>query len=281
MLSKIENISFQGGGVKLVAEVGACEVLEQKGILQQAKRVGGTSAGAIISTLIALGYTVAEMKQMVYELDFKTFEDGGFGETINLPVDFGINKGKVFLHFIQDKIEAKTGSKYTTFAGLKLKHGKDLTVFACNLNTGELKVFNKEHTPYIAICDAVRCSMSIPLFFEPHYLPNDTNIYVDGGCQLNYPIEFFPDETTIGVCFNVETKQPNNNLKRGEFKKYLIALLECMGNSQTVNLQQNKSAIERSIIINTNISAIDFGLTKEQKDELYLVGKNAALKFIG
>jgi len=39
-----KNLIFEGGGVKGIAYVGAMEVLEQKAILKQIARVGGTSA---------------------------------------------------------------------------------------------------------------------------------------------------------------------------------------------------------------------------------------------
>jgi NTE family protein len=279
-LSKIENLAFCGGGVKIIAEVGACEVLEQKGILKQLKRVGGTSAGAIISTLIALGYTVTEMKQMVYDLDFKKFEDGGIGEKLNVLRDYGINKGEYFLHFIQDKIVAKTGSKYTTFAGLYAKGFKDLNVFACNLNTGQLKCFSLHTTPNVAVCDAVRCSMSIPLFFEPHYLPNDETIYVDGGVAFNYPLKYFTAHNTIGVCFD-SGEPTNNHLQKGQFNHYIKALISCLADSQAINLKEDEDALKRSIIIKTNESAINFDLSKEDKDRLYGAGLNAAVNFLG
>ena len=41
------NLVFEGGGVKGIAYAGALEELENKGILQNIRRVGGTSTGAI------------------------------------------------------------------------------------------------------------------------------------------------------------------------------------------------------------------------------------------
>lgn len=41
-----KHLVFEGGGVKGIAWVGASEVLEQKGVLPDIERVGGTSAGA-------------------------------------------------------------------------------------------------------------------------------------------------------------------------------------------------------------------------------------------
>jgi NTE family protein len=47
-----KNLVFEGGGVKGIAYVGALDVLESKGILNDIERIGGTSAGAINAILV-------------------------------------------------------------------------------------------------------------------------------------------------------------------------------------------------------------------------------------
>ncbi len=56
-----KNLVFEGGGVKGIAYVGALEVLEKEGILGSIERVAGTSAGAMVAVLVALGYTATEL----------------------------------------------------------------------------------------------------------------------------------------------------------------------------------------------------------------------------
>ncbi|MER2091063.1 MAG: patatin-like phospholipase family protein, partial [Sporosarcina sp.] len=51
---------FSGGGLKGFALVGAYQVLEEKGY--QFKRVAGTSAGSILASFIAAGYTAKEIE---------------------------------------------------------------------------------------------------------------------------------------------------------------------------------------------------------------------------
>lgn len=58
---------FSGGGMKGVALVGAYEALEKRGF--RFKRLAGTSAGSIIASFIAAGYTSAEIRQMMEELN--------------------------------------------------------------------------------------------------------------------------------------------------------------------------------------------------------------------
>lgn len=51
---------FEGGGAKGIALVGALSVLEERGYEPQG--VAGTSAGAVLTALLAAGYTAAELR---------------------------------------------------------------------------------------------------------------------------------------------------------------------------------------------------------------------------
>lgn len=55
MAYHFNNLVFEGGGVKGIAYVGALEVLQEEGILQNVKRVAGTSAGAMMAVLVEIG----------------------------------------------------------------------------------------------------------------------------------------------------------------------------------------------------------------------------------
>lgn len=64
---------FEGGGVKGIALVGALEEIEQAGY--HFVNVAGTSAGAIAATLVAAGYSAAELKSIMMDLPFHKFMD--------------------------------------------------------------------------------------------------------------------------------------------------------------------------------------------------------------
>ncbi|MCY8177299.1 patatin-like phospholipase family protein, partial [Bacillus inaquosorum] len=73
------NLVFEGGGVKGIAYVGALEILEEHKILKSIRRVGGTSAGAIVALLVGLGYSSCEIEQKLKEVDLKSFMDSDKG----------------------------------------------------------------------------------------------------------------------------------------------------------------------------------------------------------
>ncbi len=200
MAYHFRNLVFEGGGVKGIAYVGAMKRLEEKGILADIKRVGGTSAGAINAALVGLGYTSTETMNIMNKLDFKKFMDDDLGlirDFDRLLSEYGWHKGAFFRKWISKLIKKKTGNPNATFADVeKLKDEKgfrDMYFIGTNISTHFAEVFSFEHTPRVCIADAVRISMSIPLFFASYRSPRG-DVYVDGGLLNNYPVKLFDRE---------------------------------------------------------------------------------------
>src|SRR5688572_25109176 len=147
---RFQNLVFEGGGVKGIAYGGALEVLNEKGILQKIKRVAGTSAGAINATLLALGYTSAEVSKVVAETDFSKFADNGWilSDVARIIRFYGWNKGDEFKEFLRKRIKEKTGNPDYTFAQLdqavqnKLPGFRHLYVVSTNLSKQNAQLFS-------------------------------------------------------------------------------------------------------------------------------------------
>ncbi len=194
MSLNVKNLVFKGGGVLGIAYAGAIKVLEDKHFLQGVEKVAGTSAGAITAALLSLRCSADEIKSIVDATDFKSFEDGW--DPLRIPSKYGLYKGDAFLAWMQKQIVAKKFNQSATFSDFKNGGCRELRVFATDLNTQDVKMFSYETTPNVIVAEAVRASMSIPLFFEAWQFSGnnpDNHIYVDGGTVYNYPITTFDD----------------------------------------------------------------------------------------
>jgi NTE family protein len=169
-----KNLVFEGGGVKGIAYGGALKVLDEKKILPGIIRVGGTSAGAINAALLALGFSFQEVSDIIAATNFKDFEDKSnfiFGNMRRILKYYGWYKGDAFTRWIGEKIKKKTGKENFTFGELKeaVKGNtpgyRELYLAVTNLSQQKIEIYSHERTPDIAIKDAVRMSMSIPLYF--------------------------------------------------------------------------------------------------------------------
>lgn len=208
---KYHNLVLEGGGIRGVAYCGALQELEQRGMLHHIRRIGGTSAGAIQASLLSVGYSAAELTDLVSEMKVESFNDGQYifvGGAQRLVERFGWYRGDAFRRWMGEKIEIRTGNSGLTFGELhELAQRdsclKDLYVTVINLTQQKPMVLSYENFPNLAIADAVRASMSIPLYYcavfmdstgrfysrPPRTVPAD--VLVDGGLLLNYPIGLF------------------------------------------------------------------------------------------
>ena len=191
-----KNLVFEGGGVKGIAYVGAMKILEEKKIMSSITRVGGTSAGAINALLVGLGYSAQDTRDILFNFDFNRFMDDSwfiFRDILRLIRLFGWNRGDVLRKWFGELIERKTGNPESTFAdiqSLKKQHNfRDMYFVGTNVSTQTLSIFSYDHTPDMPVAEAVRISMSIPLYFAARKL--NGQVYVDGGVLSNYPVKLF------------------------------------------------------------------------------------------
>jgi NTE family protein len=315
------NLVMEGGGIKGVAYGGALIELENRGILPQIQRVGGTSAGAIQASLLSVGYSAEEISQIIANTPIEAFNDGGtfFRAGKRFLEKFGWYEGKNFLETIDKLITERTNRPNLTFAQLhelaKTVPYRDLYVTGVNLTKQKLEVFSYETYPDMRICDAVRISMSIPLYYRSlsvnakgkiieNPLPSDgCSVFVDGGLLMNYPIELFDqtkflssatDSTVNEPIFNTETlglrlercEQIDHETRQKEgfapfeiqdFKGYVSALYNIMTESVC---RPKPEDISRTIYINDHdMNPKVRKLSEEEKQTMMISGRQGVVEF--
>jgi NTE family protein len=202
MTPQFRNLIFEGGGVKGIAYIGAMQVLSQRGLLDDIRRVGGASAGAINALIFALGYDIRAQRQILQSTDFRKFMDDSFGvirDIRRLAKDFGWHKGDFFATWLGKLVKDQLGNEKATFSDLKNAGHPDLYVIGTNLSTGYSEIFSIERTPDMPLVTAIRISMSIPLFFAAVRFGVRNDVYVDGGVMLNYPVKLFDRQKYIDM----------------------------------------------------------------------------------
>lgn len=289
-LSDVENLAFEGGGVKGVAYAGALKVLEEKGFLDKIQKVAGTSAGAITACMLSLGYSADKIAEIVKGMNLNSFEDWQF--PWNRFRKYGIHPGKTFLKWLSTQInQSPLGLSDTiTFAQLREKGGRDLHVFACDIYTHKLAEFSAQTTPDARVAGAVRASMSIPLFFNawkfPDNIPND-HLHVDGGMIYNYPVSAFDHKNdinwqTLGLRLDdVHKKAVDIHFGYGNWIQYVKNTFETLMTSQDIHFIHDAEDTQRTIIIDDlGVSATDFDLSEEKKQALITSGKTCMEAFL-
>jgi len=280
------NLVFAGGGVRGLAYVGALEALQEANILGNITHVAGTSVGSIAATLLALDYHLEEFKEMMTKINLKSFEDGW--DPLRILSKYGLYKGDVALGWIQELLAKKGHNKNATFQDLQDAGCRELHIYVTDLNDETVKNLNVHSTPKVIVAEAVRASISIPLFFCCWQFSNkqpDAHLYVDGGAIQNYPLSSFdyegePNAQTLGMYFEHQTKK-TTDLSYNEPLKYIRNLFETALHAQINSLQQFPHHRVRSIPIDDlGIAATNFGIDESQKQALIESGRRAVKHFL-
>lgn len=337
-MSTYRNIVFEGGGVWGIAYEGVLAQLHEKNAIdfKALHRVGGASAGAITACLLSVGYQPDELGAILKKTDFKSFQDHDLGfarDTSRLLNEYGWYKGDKFKKWIRKRVRDKIKQiseeagisnpvPRPTFAELEAWHAKlstkgvklpGLYVVGSNLSKQQREIYSaeKKHTPSLHIDDAVRRSMSIPLFFACARGPG-RDVIVDGGLTWNFPINIFDQKKYLstpengklvsyssepGYVFNTETlgvrldttkelafnmnDWANEPMKINNVVKYgwaLATFVRAIANKS--HLHKNDWTRTLFVDIGEEIGFTQFDLTSVQQEFLVEAGKKGVQVFL-
>jgi len=285
---------IEGGGTKITGLVGAYRVMRDRGFTPV--NIAGTSAGAIVGSLVAAGYTPEELREIVYEIDFNKFLDGGkwpWQKGWNFLRHWGCYKGDAFESFMRSLLENKG---VFTYGDLLTKRQQDLNdhryrwrlnVIVSDVTNRKMLVLPGDAEKYgkrgdsVDVARSIRMSMSIPFYFRPVKWRDAW--MVDGGMLSNFPIWLFdsdgePEHPTFG--FLLREADYGKPVQPTSFKSYATSLIQTMLQAHDRKNIKPGDFQQRTIAIPTGkIGTTDFDQTLTDKQCLYKNGRNAANKF--
>lgn len=310
------DLVLAGGGVKGIGHVGAIAALRDGGYTFP--RVAGTSAGSIVGALAAAGMTSERMLEVMGALDWQRFRDPDpidriplLGPAASVLLDHGIYEGDYVREWLGNQL-AELGVE--TFGDLRIPDPESslepdenyrLVVMATDITRGELVRLPWDYRDRYGldpddqlVADAVRASVSIPLFFEPVTLAHSdgtTSTLVDGGVLSNYPIDVFdrtdgrlPRWPTFGVTLLPRLPAGNVQLfpALGLFQRGLPHYLECLVTTTVVGRDQAYLAKPwvqaRTIEVETSgVGVVEFDVDDAGRAALHAAGYAAASEFLG
>lgn len=216
------GIALAGGGLKGVAHIGAIKALQELGL--EIDYITGTSSGAMMAALYALGYTPEEMKQITKEsykeiIKFRkrVFIKAGIKFLISRKIEVqGIIEGerieKIVEKYARQKEIHKMSDIQKKFAMITVdaKSTKKVVLTSTNDINKEKDV---EYLSNIPIGKAVHASMSFPAIFTP--CKYEKYCFIDGGTVDNLPVDTLKSlgaTKTIAISFELDEFKGTENL---------------------------------------------------------------------
>lgn len=223
------GLVLSGGGAKGMTHIGIIRALEENNI--PIDYITGTSMGAIIGSLYAMGYSPDDMEALLRSEDFKRWYSGqvepeyGYYFKQNRPTPEFFNIRFSF----KDSLHIKPQILPTNMVNPIQMNLVFVELFArataaCSGDFNRLfvpfrciasDVYNKK--PLIMrrgdLGDAVRASMSFPFVFKP--IEIDSVLAYDGGIYNNFPTDImredFKPEVIIGSVVAANPGKPKEN----------------------------------------------------------------------
>jgi NTE family protein len=310
------DLVLEGGGVKGLGLVGAVRRLMRAGYAFP--RVAGTSAGSIVAAFLAAGATEDQLASIMGRLEYPRVPDRArpriplLSEGISLLRKQGAYEGD----YVRDFVHRELGELgVTTFADLRRHDPEadrnlepyrryDLVVMATDVTRGRLlrlpwdyRLLDLDPDEQL-VADAVRASMSIPLYFEPVTLRDARTgaqtTLVDGGILSNFPVEIFdrtdaahPRWPTFGIRVMPDLPGGFEHLIPGVGLSALppLRLLEQVVSTAIVGHDQTylerPCVRRRAILVDTGaVGVVEFDAPQEARDAVVTSGDRAAERFL-
>ena len=233
------GVSLAGGGIRGIAHVGVLKALEENNIKVAA--IAGTSAGSIIATLYAMGYS----PYYIYLL-FKRYAR----DIINIrskPIINGITNfirnNKIGIAGLSDGNEfEKMYDELARKKGFRLIGDIKMPLLVSAVDIGESKEYiftncasrkniKDNYITEIGIGRAVRASSSFPAIFCP--CENKNHLFLYGGFLNNLPTEELKKVYTGKIIsVNFESDPVYNDY---DIMNIIMKTLDIMGNKLSIN----------------------------------------------
>ncbi|MDR2468953.1 MAG: patatin-like phospholipase family protein [Tannerella sp.] len=231
------GLVLSGGGAKGAAHIGVIKALEEYGIPIDC--VAGTSIGAIVGSLYAMGYTPDEMLALLLSDDFAYWQSGivednyvyYFKKPDNTPdfmrfsIDLSDSLHSVKTHILPYSLinpVQMNQAFMALYAQATAKSGWNFDGLFVPFRCVSSDVYNKKSIVWRNgdLGEAVRSSMTFPFFFKPIW--KDGVPLFDGGIYNNFPTDvmrndFHPDFIIGSAVVGQRTKpseNPMNQLER-------------------------------------------------------------------
>jgi len=278
------GLVMSGGGAKGLAHIGVIKALEENNI--PIDYVAGTSIGAIVGGLYAMGYSPDEMADLIRSDKFRFWLTGD----IEPKYLYYFKTSEVLPNYLNIGIDIKDSLRVSVRPPSSLISSAQMNYVFLKLFSQANAVSNNdfdslfvpfrcvasnitEKKPHVFrngdLGDAVRASMTFPFIFKP--ITIDGNLMFDGGIYNNFPVNVMEEDFNPG--FMIGSDVESESFKLNESNVYMQL------QSMIVNRSDHSIPPDRGITLKLNLDDVSL-LAFERIDEIMQVGYSHTISII-
>lgn len=273
------GLVLSGGGAKGASHIGVIRALEEEGI--PIDYITGTSMGAIIGGLYAIGWTTEQMEEVMLSDDFANWVDGEIGEEYKfyfkmpepnaswLSLRFSIDSAfrhKMPVNIVSPVLMDFVFMELYSAAAAAANYNFDslFVPFRCvaaDVQSNEAVTLSKGN-----LGNAIRASMTFPFYFRPIRI--DGRLLFDGGMYNNFPADVMYDDFFPDIIIGSRASSAFNNLRDDDLTSQLEAML--------TSVTDYEIPCDNGVLIQPklrDVNVIDFRHTKAFIDSGYVATK--------
>lgn len=270
--SLCDTLVLSGGGFRGLILLGSLQFLYNKNLHINISNLIGTSSGAMICYLLAIGYTPVEiLSWLCTRLKMDSIH-------VNI-VDMVNGHGATSYMIIQENLEKMTIEKIgflPTLGDIKTKYKKVLAFPTYNYTKKQLEILSPKTTPELPALVAIRMSANLPLVFD-HFKYNN-NYYIDGGVINNFAVDVGEEygSKVLGIIQSNDEKDQNDPPKN--ILEYVYQILRipvtdsierkiehCTKNPTIIRVQHESSNLKIPLTTSEKIEMFDCGYNKTKE----------------
>jgi len=271
---------FEGGGVRGIALAGAAAAAIDNGY--RFDRLVGTSAGAIVSSLVAAGYTSSELREAVVGVDWPSLlgNKSGLRKNFAMVRRLGFHPGRRLERVLRELLARKGVHRFGDMPDHALR------VVATDLNHGRGLVFpdalpSLGYSPgEFSVSKAVLMSASVPFVFQPVRIFDRVNeeelLMADGAMTARFPAQLVPrDGSAIGFRLRLPTHTHHHMTITGPVS--LATAVIGAGITAREDLPPVCGPLAHVVEIIVDQDSLDFDVSPRRARQLFDVGYAAAM----
>ena len=283
----IKHLVFSGGGPSLIQTLGALQHVEESKFidLKNIETIYGTSAGAILGTMICLKFDWLTLTDYIIKRPWLQVFPIKVQHIFDAYTKKGVFDVKTIEKCFKPLMDAKDIPMDITLLGLYEYSKIELHMFSFEINNFKLEDISYLTNPTLPLFVALQMTCGLPMLVVPVCI--DGKCYIDGGVTCNYPLQFCLEAGKIDdEVLGFKNQYDSNTASQVNSDSTILDFIMCFLFKiiHSLSIAHKQPTIKYEVVCNSKLLSIEFFRSSmssiESRKELFQNGIGYGAAFL-